>query len=62
MTKITAKELRAILAAVPDDQPVYISQDINTDQTEIMSYSLMRYDDGSVQVCFFDTENCGMDI
>ena len=62
MKFITAKELRTILSSVPDDQPVFVSTGIDTDQTTVKSYSLHRFEDGCIQVCLFDTEMCGMNL
>lgn len=62
MTKfIKAEELRAILASVPDNQPVFIPDEIGDART-IRSYSLLRFDDGSVQVTFYTDEHCGLDV
>lgn len=62
MTKsITAEELRAILAAVPDDQTIYLG---NTDESgiSVKSYSLHRFADGAVELTLFSDEQCGLDI
>ncbi len=63
MKSLTAKELRAILATVPDDQPVFIGEKhTEYEGHSIKSYTLYRYEDGSVQLTFFADENCGMDF
>lgn len=63
MKHITAKELRAILAAVPDDQPVFVCLDADRgEHYQICSYSLHRYNDNAVQVTLFTDDMCGMDI
>lgn len=61
MNHITAKELRAILAAVPDDDGIYIP-DQNGDGNVVRSYTFYRYDDGRVELTLFSDEMCGLGI
>lgn len=63
-TFLTAKEIRAILATVPDDQMVFIAEEHENvkEGHAIASYTLHRYSDGNVEITFFTDGNCGLEF